>query len=262
MLRALYTAAAGMTAQQLNVDVIANNLANVNSSGFKRSRVDFQDVLYQTERVPGAANSRNSQLPTGTQVGLGARASAVYKNFVQGTIQATGGKFDVAVQGEGFFQVLLPSGQLAYTRDGSFKVDQQGSLVTADGSKLQPEIQVPRDADKVTIGQDGTVSVTQPGQTASQEVGKIEIARFVNPAGLESVGGNLFISTTASGEPITGTPGLEGLGTLAHGYLEGSNVKVVEEMVQMITALRAYEVNSKAIQTSDEMLQIANNIRR
>lgn len=262
MMRALWTAAAGMNAQQLTVDVLANNLANVNTAGFKRSRVDFQDLLYQTERVPGTATARNAQVPVGIQVGLGSRPGAVYKIFSQGTFQQTGNPLDMAIEGDGFFQVQLPDGRIAYTRDGSFKVDNQGRLVTSDGYPLQPEITIPPDALSVSIGQDGTISVMLPGQSQPQEVGQIQLVRFINPAGLQSIGRNLFVATFASGDPQTGTPGLEGYGTIAQGFVEMSNVKVVEEMVNLITALRAYEVNSKAIQTADEMLSVANQVRR
>jgi len=262
MLRALWTAASGMNAQQLNVDVIANNLANVNTSGFKRSRVDFQDVLYQTDRVPGSASARGSQLPTGIQVGLGTRPGAVYKLFSQGTFQATGNELDMVIEGNGFFQVVQPDGSTAYTRDGGFKLDTQGRVVTSDGYTLEPEITIPQEATQIAIGQDGTVSVQMPGQVEMQEVGQIQLASFVNPSGLSSIGKNLFVATAASGDPQTGTPGLQNLGSLVQGYIEQSNVDVVQEMVQMIVAMRAYEVNSKAIQTSDEMLQVANQVRR
>ncbi len=262
MLRALWTAASGMNAQQLNVDVIANNLANVNTSGFKRSRVDFQDVLYQTDRVPGSASARGSQLPTGIQVGLGTRPGAVYKLFSQGTFQATGNELDMVIEGNGFFQVVQPDGSTAYTRDGGFKLDTQGRVVTSDGYTLEPEITIPQEATQIAIGQDGTVSVQMPGQTEMQEVGQIQLATFVNPSGLSSIGKNLFVATAASGDPQTGTPGLQNFGSLVQGYIEQSNVDVVQEMVQMIVAMRAYEVNSKAIQTSDEMLQVANQVRR
>ncbi|NUP99468.1 MAG: flagellar basal-body rod protein FlgG [Armatimonadetes bacterium] len=262
MLRALWTAASGMNAQQLNVDVIANNLANVNTSGFKRSRVDFQDVMYQTDRVPGSTSSRGNQLPTGIQVGLGTRPGAVYKLFNQGTFQATGNDLDMVIEGNGFFQVSQPDGTTAYTRDGGFKLDTQGRIVTSDGYPLDPEITIPPEATQVAIGQDGTVSVKLPGQTEMQEVGQIQLASFVNPSGLSSIGKNLFVATAASGDPQTGSPGTTNLGTLVQGYIEQSNVDVVQEMVQMIVAMRAYEVNSKAIQTSDEMLQVANQVRR
>lgn len=262
MIRSLYTAATGMEAQQLNIDVIANNLANVNTTGFKRSRVDFQDLLYQTIRTAGAAQAQGVQIPTGIQVGLGTRVASVQKLFTQGDFQMTGNKLDVLIEGNGFFQVMLPSGNLAYTRDGSFKIDGQGRLVTSDGYPVQPEITIPAGAKEISIGEDGTVSATLAGQSTPQELGQIQLVGFTNPAGLESLGRNLFAQTEASGEPVPGTPGQDGLGTLAQGYVEMSNVKVVEEMVNMIIAQRAYEVNSKSIQAADEMLNIANNIRR
>jgi flagellar basal-body rod protein FlgG len=262
MIRSLYTAATGMEAQQLNIDVIANNLANVNTTGFKRSRVDFQDLLYQTIRTAGAAQAQGVQIPTGIQVGLGTRVASVQKLFTQGDFQMTGNKLDLLIEGNGFFQVMLPSGNLAYTRDGSFKIDGQGRLVTSDGYPVQPEITIPAGAKEISIGEDGTVSATLAGQSAPQELGQIQLVGFTNPAGLESLGRNLFVQTEASGEPVPGTPGQDGLGTLAQGYVEMSNVKVVEEMVNMIIAQRAYEVNSKSIQAADEMLNIANNIRR
>ncbi|MCC7495232.1 MAG: flagellar basal-body rod protein FlgG [Fimbriimonadaceae bacterium] len=262
MLRALWTAASGMNAQQVNIDTIANNLANVNTAGFKRSRVDFQDVLYQTDRVPGSASARGSQLPTGIQVGLGTRPGAVYKLFSQGTFTATGNNLDVAIEGNGFLPVVLPGGGTAYTRDGGLKLDTQGRIVTADGYPLEPELTIPAEAMEVAIGQDGTVSVKLPGQDAMQEVGQLQLASFVNPSGLESIGRNLFSGTPASGDAQTGAPMTGNLGSIVQGYLEQSNVDVVQEMVQMIVAMRAYEVNSKAIQTSDEMLQVANQVRR
>ena len=258
MLRALWTAASGMNAQQLNVDVIANNLANVNTNGFKRSRVDFQDVLYQTDRVPGSVSARGSQVPTGIQVGLGTRPGAVYKLFTQGTFQNTGNDLDLVVEGNGFFQVQQPNGTTAYTRDGGFKMDTQGRIVTSDGYPLIPEITIPPTAQQIAVGQDGTVSVKLPGQSAMSQVGQIQLASFINPSGLSALGKNMYAATAASGDPQTGTPGLNNLGSLGQGYIEQSNVDVVQEMVQMIVAMRAYEVNSKAIQTSDEMLQTAN----
>jgi flagellar basal-body rod protein FlgG len=262
MIRSLYTAATGMTAQQLNMDVIANNLANVNTTGFKRSRADFQDLLYQNGRAAGVAASQGSQVPTGIQIGLGTRAAAVERIQSYGDFRQTGNPLDLIVEGEGFFQVQLPDGQLGYTRDGSFKVDSQGRLVTSDGYALQAEVTIPPEANgRITISQDGTVSTSPQGGTV-QQLGQVQLAKFINATGLESVGRNIFRPTAASGDPITGTPGLEGFGTIGSGFLEMSNVKVVEEMVDMITAQRAYEINSKSIQAADEMLQLANNLRR
>ncbi len=262
MMRALWTSATGMMSQQLNMDVIANNLANVNTTGFKRSRVDFQDLLYQTTRAAGSTAAQGSQVPAGTQVGLGSRPTAILKIHSQGEFQQTDNPLDIAIEGDGFFQVTMPDGSMGFTRDGSLKTDSQGRLVTGDGFVLQPEITIPAESTKVSIGTDGTVTVSIAGQTAPQEVGQIQLARFVNPAGLNNIGRNIVLPTAASGEPIQGTPGRDGLGTLAQGMLERSNVQVVEEMVNMIVAQRAYEINSKAIQAADEMLGIAGGLRR
>lgn len=262
MIRSLYTAATGMEAQQLNMDVTANNLANVNTAGFKKSRVDFQDLLYQTIRSAGASQAQGMRIPTGIQVGLGTRVSATQKMFTPGDFQQTGNDLDMVIEGDGFFQVMLPSGELAYTRDGSFKIDGEGKIVTSDGYPLQPEISIPAEANKITIGEDGTVSVNVPGQNAPQELGQLQLVKFINPAGLNNLGRNLFANTQASGEPLTGSPGQDGLGGIRQGFIEMSNVKVVEEMINMIMAQRAYETNSKSIQTADEMLNIANNLRR
>jgi len=262
MIRSLFTAATGMTAQQLNLDVVANNLANVNTTGFKRSRVDFQDLLYQTLRSAGATQAQGVQVPTGIQVGLGTRAAAIQKIFSQGDFQQTGNPLDLVIEGDGFFQLLTPNGETAYTRDGSIKMDSQGRLVNSDGYPMQPEITIPADATNISVGADGTVTVNLPGQTTPSEVGQIQLVKFLNPAGLSSQGRNLFSPSAASGDPVTGTPGANGFGTTAPGFVELSNVKVVEEMVNMIVAQRAYEINSKSIQTADEMLSIANNMRR
>jgi flagellar basal-body rod protein FlgG len=251
-----------MQAQALNIDVIAHNLANVNTSGFKKSRADFQDLLYETLRPAGVASSQGSQVPTGIQLGHGARPAAVQKIFVQGDYQQSKNQLDMAIEGEGFFQILQPNGEVAYTRDGTFKMDSEGRIVNSDGFLMEPEISVPSDSTSISIGTDGTVSVLQAGETEPSEVGTIQLARFINPAGLQSIGRNLFLPTSASGDAITGTAGEDGFGTIAQGFLEMSNVSVVEEMVNMITAQRAYEINSKAIKTSDEMLQMANNVKR
>ena len=261
-MRALWSAATGMLAKQLNMDVIANNLANLNTVGFKKSRVDFQDLMYQSLRTSGTTVAEGAKVPAGIQVGLGTRPAAIQRIFSQGDFVQTENPLDLVIEGDGFFQVLLPDGSLAYTRDGSFKVDSQGRVVTSDGFPIEPELSIPPEAVNISIGTDGTVSVLLAGDSEPQELGKVELARFVNPAGLSSIGRNLFKSTAASGEPIVGTPGLEGFGTIAQGFLEMSNVKVIEEMVNMIIAQRAYEVNSKAIQTSDDMLAIANNLKR
>lgn len=262
MIRALYSSSSGMQAQQLNLDTIANNLANVNTTGFKRTRVDFQDLLYQSFRPPGTSVAQGVVIPTGIQVGHGARPVATQRIFSQGDFQQTDNPLDLVIEGDGFFQVLRPDGGLAYTRAGAFKKDATGRLVTSDGFVLQPPITIPPDAATITIGTDGTVSVTLPGQTAAQQVGTIQLARFVNPAGLLAIGRNLFVPTQASGDPVVGNPGEQGMGTLSQGFLELANVKVVEEMVNLITSQRAYEANSKAIQTADEMLGISSNLRR
>jgi flagellar basal-body rod protein FlgG len=261
MMRALWTSATGMMAQQLNMDVVANNLANVNTTGFKGSRVDFQDLLYQSSREAGTTVAKGSAVPVGAQTGLGTRTAAIQKIYTQGDFQQTSNPLDMVIEGDGFFQVLMPDGNTAYTRDGSFKLSNEGKIVTSDGYALQPEITVPTGATSISVGTDGTVSVTMPNQTQPQELGQLQIARFVNPAGLNSVGRNLALPTASSGDPTVGTPGLDGAGTIAQGMIERSNVQVVEEMVNMIVAQRAYEINSKAITTEDEMLSTANNMR-
>jgi len=262
MIRSLWTSATGMQAQALNLDVIANNLANVNTAGFKKSRAEFQDLLYETLRPAGTSSSQDTQVPTGIQIGHGTRASTVLKIFSQGNMENTKNELDLAIEGDGFFQIILPNGETAYTRDGSFKLDSDGRIVNSDGFALEPEISIPSDALSISVGIDGTVSVLQAGDSIPSEIGTIELARFVNPAGLISTGRNLYITSEASGDEMTGTPGEDGLGSIAQGFLEMSNVSVVDEMVSMITAQRAYEVNSKSIQTADEMLQMANNIKR
>jgi len=262
MIRALYTSSTGMQAQQMTLDTIANNLANVNTTGFKGSRVDFQDLLYQTLRTPGTAGTQGTTVPTGIQVGLGARPAATNRILTQGDFQQTQNPLDLAIEGDGFFQVSRSDGSIAYTRSGAFKKDGTGRVVTSDGFVLSPNLVIPADARSVTIGSDGTVSITTATGANAQQVGTIQLAQFVNPSGLVAIGRNLFTPTAASGTPIVGTAGINGLGTLSQGFLEMSNVKVVDEMVAMITSQRAYEANSKAIQTADEMLTIANNIRR
>ncbi|MGB9441586.1 MAG: flagellar basal-body rod protein FlgG [Desulfobacterales bacterium] len=262
MIRSLWTSATGMQAQALNLDVISNNLANVNTSGFKKSRAEFQDLLYETIKPAGTPSSQDTQVPTGIQLGHGTRPSTVLKIFSQGNMENTQNELDLAIEGDGFFQITLPNGETAYTRDGAFKLDSDGRIVNSDGFALEPEISIPSDALSISVGLDGTVSVLQAGESIPSEVGTIELARFVNPAGLISMGKNLFITSEASGDEMTGTAGEDGLGTLAQGFLEMSNVSVVDEMVNMITAQRAYESNSKAIQAADDMLQLANNVKR
>jgi flagellar basal-body rod protein FlgG len=255
MIRSLWIAKTGMEGQQAKLDSISNNLANVGTAGFKRGGVVFEDLMYQNLRPAGAATSEQSQLPTGLQVGLGTRVAASTRNFSQGTLQQTGANLDLAIKGGGFFQIQMPDGTTAYTRDGSFQVDVNGGLVTSGGHALQPGITIPANATAVSIAPDGIVNVTLPGQAAPQNVGQIQLANFVNPAGLEPRGQNLFAETGSSGSPNAGAPGANGLGTLQQGFVEGSNVNVVEELVAMIATQRAYELNSKAIQTSDQMLQ-------
>lgn len=262
MMRALWTSATGMAAQQLNVDVISNNLANANTTGFKRSRADFQDLLYQNIRLVGASSSSDSTIPTGIQVGMGCRPVAVSRLFGQGDYQITGNPLDVAIEGDGFFQVVQPNGDAAYTRAGSFKMNSEGNMVTSDGYMLEPTVSIPTDATVISIGSDGTVSVQQGDGVLVTTVGNITLARFTNSSGLQGIGRNLFMPTGASGEAITGTPGSAGFGTIRQASLEMSNVDIVEEMVNLIVAQRAYEINSKAIQTADAMLQMANNIKR
>lgn len=255
MIRSLWIAKTGLEAQQTNIDVISNNLANVSTNGFKRSRPVFEDLLYQTLRQPGAQSSQQTQLPTGLQLGTGVRPVAVERMHTQGNLQQTGNALDLAINGKGFFQVLMPDGTTSYSRDGSFQTDSQGQLVTSSGYAVQPAITIPADALSVTIAKDGTVSVTQPGSPNATQVGSLQLAGFINPAGLQSIGENLYLETAASGTPSANTPGTNGLGVLNQNFVETSNVNVVEELVNMIQAQRAYEINSKAITTSDQMLQ-------
>jgi flagellar basal-body rod protein FlgG len=251
-----------MQAQQITLDIISNNLANVQTTGFKRSRVDFQDLIYETVQSPGTVSAQGTQFPTGFEVGHGSRAVSTQRLFSEGDLQQTSNPLDVAIEGEGFFRITQPNGESAYTRAGSFRKNNEGRLVTSDGFALDPEITIPQDALTITIGVDGSVSVTQPGVQQAQEVGTIELTRFVNPAGLRALGRNLFLPTEASGDPIPGTPGTEGFGTILQGFIEKANVNVVEEMVNLIIGQRAYEVNSRAIRTADDMLQTANNLVR
>jgi flagellar basal-body rod protein FlgG len=262
MLRALYTATTGMEAQQLNIDTIAHNLANINTNGYKLRKAQFQDLLYQDIRQAGAANTATTDLPVGLQVGLGTRPADVVSIFSQGVFAATNNQKDVVIQGQGFFQIKQPDGQTAYTRNGSFHTNRDGYLVTSEGDLLDPGIAIPPDQVGIMIGSDGTVSVQRAGQTESVPVGKIQLALFQNPAGLRNLGKSLFMPTQASGEAISGTAGENGLGTLLQGYVEQSNVSVVEEMVSMIVSQRAYEANSKVIRTADEMFTQANNVVR
>ncbi len=262
MLRALRTAALGMTTQQMGVDNIANNLANANTTGYKRSTIVFQDLLYQTIQTGSIGTQKGSAAAASLQVGHGAAAVATVRNFTQGGLIETGNSLDIAINGEGFFQIRRPDGTIAYTRDGTLTLSAEGRLVTQSGLPVEPDITFPPEAVHIQIDQDGLVKIFLQGETEPQEVGQIELARFINPAGLRPLGGNLYEQTEASGEPLISTPGMDGLGTLRQGFLEVSNVDVVQEMVNLITAQRAYEVNSKVVTSSDEMLQMANNIKR
>jgi len=251
-----------MTAQQTNLDVVSHNMTNVNTVGFKKMRATFQDLVYQTIREPGAPTSPTTRNPSGFQIGLGAYVSDTYGIFTQGNTFQTGNQLDIAIQGDGFFKVVLPDGTIAYTRNGQFRLDAEGRIVNSDGYPLDPEIAIPVDAISVGIGADGTVSVLRQGANAVEDVGRIELAKFVNPAGLRRIGNNLFIQTDASGEPVIDNPGNQGLGTLLQGYLESSNVNIVEEMVNLIIAQRAFEFNTKGITAADEMLGQTANLRR
>jgi flagellar basal-body rod protein FlgG len=251
-----------MNVQQFNMDAISNNLANVNTTGFKKARAEFQDLLYQTVNLAGTSSSTSSTIPAGIQLGHGAKLQSVMHDYTTGNLKQTGNRFDMAIEGDGFFRVTMPDGTLAYTRDGSFTTDQNGALVNAAGYLLDPQITIPQDALSVTVAPDGTVSVTQPGQTQPQQVGQITLSHFINPGGLNMLGRNLLQPTLASGEAIDGTPGSDGLGNLNQGFLEVSNVDVAEEMVNMIIGQRAYEANSKTIQSVDNMLSILNNLKR
>jgi flagellar basal-body rod protein FlgG len=254
---ALWAAKTGLDAQQTQMTVTANNLANVNTSGFKKSRAVFDDLLYQNVSQVGGATSQNTQSPSGLALGTGVRVAATERSYTQGSLNNTGNSLDLAIQGRGFFQVLMPDGTLGYTRDGSFQVNAQGQLVTSSGYAVQPSITIPTGAQSVTIGTDGVVSVQVAGQSAPTQVGTLQLTDFINPAGLQDMGGNLAVESAASGPPQTGTPGLSGLGTLVQGSVESSNVNVVEELVNMIETQRAYEMNSKAVETTDQMLQYA-----
>jgi len=262
MMRALWSAASGMLAQQLNIDTISHNLANVNTTGFKKSRAEFQDLLYQTLRPAGIPLTRGTNTAVGLQVGVGVRPDAIVKMFTQGSVQVTNNPLDLLIEGSGFFQVQLVDGTIAYTRDGSLKQDANGDIVTSEGLFVQPQIVIPPEAGRVNITAEGKVFAQLPNQAEQTLVGEIELANFVNTAGLSALGHNLFAATAASGEPILGIPGQAGFGSIQQGSLESSNVQVVEEMVNMIMSQRAYEASSKAIQASDQMLSLANNLRQ
>jgi flagellar basal-body rod protein FlgG len=263
MIRALFSAASGMTAQQTNIDNIANNLANANTSGYKMRRAQFQDLLYQSMVQPGAAAGQQTVVPTGLQLGLGTRASSNEIIFTQGNFSQTNNPLDVVIQGNGFFQVRRATGEIAYTRSGSFQLDRNGSLVTSNGDALDPQITIPSNAQSVTIATDGTVSYLLPSQSTAQQAGQIQLAAFQNPAGLNSIGQSLYLPTDASGDPLVANPGgQEGLGTLLQGYTEQSNVSIVDEFINLIVAQRAYEANSKVVKAADEMYQQVNNLKQ
>ncbi len=260
--RSLFIAATGMEAQRINIDVISNNLANVNTTGFKKSRADFQELMYQSLKTAGAVSAEGNEVPTGIQIGLGVKPAAVQKMFHQGDFVSTGNSLDLVIEGSGFFQITKPDGEIAYSRAGSFKLNSEGNIVNSDGYPMEPAITVPPNAIEISISSDGAVSVLQAGDNTPVEVGQIEIAQFINPGGLKAIGKNLFLPTGSSGEATVGTPDSEGLGSVNQGFLELSNVNVVEEMVNMIVSQRAYELNSKVIQSTDEMLALANNLKR
>jgi flagellar basal-body rod protein FlgG len=262
MIRSLFIASTGMEAQKLNMDVISNNLANVNTVGYKRSRADFQELMYQDLKTPGAMSAEGAEIPSGIQLGLGVKPVAVQKIFLQGDFVQTGNSLDLVIEGEGFFQITKPDGEIAYTRNGAFKMDSGGRVVNSDGYALEPGVTIPANTQSITVGSDGKVSVIQAGSKTPTQIGQIELARFVNPGGLKAIGKSLFTPTGSSGEAATANPGLDGLGTIGQGFVEMSNVNIVEEMVSMIATQRAYEINSKAIQASDEMLQMANSLKR
>ena len=255
MIRSLWISKTGMDAQQTQLDVVSNNLANVNTTGFKRSRAVFEDLLYQNAREPGAQSSQQTTLPSGLQIGTGTRVVTTERLHTQGNLTKTGNSTDVAINGNGFFQVQMPDGTLAYTRDGNFQINAQGQLVTSSGYPVQPAVTVPQNATSLTIGKDGVVTVTTPGTVNSTQVGTFQLANFINPAGLRSLGENLYAETEASGTANLANPGSNGVGALNQNYVETSNVNVVEEMIQMIQTQRAYEINSKAVQTADRMLE-------
>ncbi|MDC0932375.1 flagellar basal-body rod protein FlgG [Arcobacteraceae bacterium] len=262
MIRGLYTAAAGMTAQQQNIDVISNNIANVNTDGFKQDRAEFQDLMYQSLNYTAGATSSNTNNPTGIDTGLGVRVSGIQKNFLQGSLKETGNDYDIAIQGDGFFQIATPAGETAYSRNGAFKLDSEGTIVNAQGYALEPEITIPSELVNISIAQDGTVTGQDATTGESTELGQITLVNFINSAGLSPQGSNLYLASDTSGDPIELTPGTDGIGSLQQGMLEGSNVQLVTEMVNLITAQRGYEANSKAINTTDSMLQTVNALKR
>ncbi len=262
MIRCMMTAATGMEAQQLYMDNISNNLANVNTVGFKRSKIEFQDLMYQTMKEPGVRNFEGSMAPAGIETGLGVKVAATTKVFEQGSLNGSNNEMDWAIQGEGLFQITLPDGGTAYTRDGSFKLSADGTIVTSSGFPLYPSVAVPAGSTNLQVGADGKIGVILPGESSTTEIGQVELVRFINQSGLRALGGNLFAQSDASGEPVVNMPGEEGTGTIMQRFTEGSNVQIVDEMVNMISAQRAFEVISKSIQAGEDMIQIANNLKR
>jgi flagellar basal-body rod protein FlgG len=262
MMQSLYTASTGMLGMQTQIDTTANNIANVNTIGFKKSRAEFADLMYQVMEYAGTSTSDTTKSPTGIEVGLGVRSTAINKIFAEGSLKQTDNQLDIAITGRGFFKMELPDGTEVFSRNGAFKIDENGTMVNSDGYKLIPEIVIPPDATNISIGTDGTVTVVQPGQTQATQVGVIQTTNFINPAGLHSLGDNLYIETDSSGQPVEGVPGVDGLGTLRQGFVELSNVELVVELTDLITGQRAYDSNSKVITTSDEMLQTTNNLKR
>jgi flagellar basal-body rod protein FlgG len=262
MIRSLYSAATGMVTQQMQIDTISNNISNINTVGFKKNRAEFADLMYQVAEYAGTSTSQTSISPTGIEIGLGVRPTAIAKMFNQGNFKETGNNMDLAITGNGFFQIQRPDGSIGYTRNGSFKIDNEGAVVNSDGYKMLPEITIPADATSVNIGTDGVVTILQGGAQQANQIGQLSIVNFVNPAGLHALGNNLYTNTSASGDPQEGQPGLNGMGQIRQGFVEMSNVSLVEEMTDLITAQRAYEAASKAIQTSDDMLQTTNQLKR
>ena len=262
MMQSLYTASTGMAAMQTQIDTTANNIANVNTIGFKKSRAEFSDLMYQVMEYAGTSTSDVTKSPTGIEVGLGVRPTAINKVFSEGSLKQTDNQLDMAITGRGFFKLELPDGTEVYSRNGAFKVDENGTMVNSDGYSMVPQVVIPPDATNMSIGTDGTITVVQPGQTQATQIGQIQTTNFINPAGLHSMGDNLYIETDSSGQPVEGTPGVDGLGILRQGFVELSNVELVVELTDLITGQRAYDSNSKVITTSDEMLQTTNNLKR
>jgi len=262
MMQSLYTASTGMLGMQTQIDTTANNIANVNTIGFKKSRAEFADLMYHVMEYAGTSTSDVTKSPTGIEVGLGVRPTAINKIFSEGSLKQTDNQLDIAITGRGFFKLELPDGTEVYSKNGAFKIDENGTVVNSDGYRLVPEIVIPEDATNISIGTDGIVTVIQPGQTQATQVGQINLTNYVNPAGLHSLGDNLYIETDSSGQPVEGTPGVDGLGTIRQGFVELSNVELVVELTDLITGQRAYDANSKIITTSDEMLQTTNNLKR